>query len=96
MLTAICQFKGSASKDPHSHLKSFLDICNKFIIPRVTPEQLQVILFLYSLRDVENVWLIQQLANSIATWNGLAEKFLEKYFPPTSNFRLQKEIMTFP
>lgn len=95
MLIAIGQFGGSPAEDPHSHLKSFLDICNKFIIPGVTHEQLQVILFPYSLRDVAKVWLNQQRANSIATWNDLAEKFLEKYFLPTANCRLRKEIMTF-
>ncbi|MDV3193914.1 MAG: hypothetical protein Q8835_02495, partial [Sweet potato little leaf phytoplasma] len=31
----------------------------------------------------------------MATWNDLAEKFLEKYFPPTTNSRLRKEIVTF-
>lgn len=95
MLTTAGQFGGSPAEDPHSHLKSFLDICNKFIIPGVTHEQLQVLLFPYSLRDAAKVWLNQQLANSIATWNDSAEKFLEKYFPPIANSRLRKEIMTF-
>lgn len=40
MLTAAGQFGGSVVEDPHSHLKSFLDICNKFIISVVTKEQL--------------------------------------------------------
>lgn len=46
MLTGAGQFGVNVAEDPHSHLKSFLDICNKFIIPRVTQEQLQVIFFL--------------------------------------------------
>lgn len=38
MIQAVGQFKGSPGEDPHAHLKSFMKICNTFVIPVITPE----------------------------------------------------------
>ena len=35
------------------------------------------------------------LPNSVITWNGLAQKFLEKYFPPAKLAKLRMDIVTF-
>lgn len=95
MLTTGGQFGGSAQEDLHLHLKSFLDVCNKFVILGVIAEKLQIIISPNSCGMLQRCGLNSQLAGSITTWAELTEKFMEKYFPPTTTSKLQLEIMIF-
>ncbi|XP_024993124.1 uncharacterized protein LOC112526915 [Cynara cardunculus var. scolymus] len=95
MISAMGQFGGLFSEDPHSHLKSFIEMTDHFKIPGVTQEVLRLTLFLYTLEDRARAWLNSQPPNSILTWNDLVKKFLKKYFPPTRNVKIRNEIMTF-
>ncbi|XP_024965685.1 uncharacterized protein LOC112505870 [Cynara cardunculus var. scolymus] len=94
MIFAMGQFGGLSSEDPHSHLKSFIEMMDHFKIPGVTQEALLLMFFLYTLNDRARAWLNSQPPNSILTWNDLAENFLKKYFPPTRNVKIRNDIMT--
>ncbi|XP_038882276.1 uncharacterized protein LOC120073506 [Benincasa hispida] len=65
MLKTAGKFGGSRGEYPHAHMKRFLETCNSFVIPGITPEE------------------------------KLVEKFMQKYFPPTTNVRRRLEIMNF-
>uniref|UniRef100_A0A803PYS9 Retrotransposon gag domain-containing protein n=1 Tax=Cannabis sativa TaxID=3483 RepID=A0A803PYS9_CANSA len=52
-------------------------------------------LFPFLLRDRAKSWLVSLPPNSINTWEGLALKFLFKFFPPTKVARLRSEINNF-
>ncbi|KAJ9536341.1 hypothetical protein OSB04_un000477 [Centaurea solstitialis] len=51
MISAMGQFAGLASEDPHSHLKSFLEMTDHFRIRGITTEHLRLTLFSYTLKD---------------------------------------------
>lgn len=88
MIQTYGQFGEAAAEHPNSHLKYFLDVCNKFLMSGVTQDQLKMIIFPYSLKDAAKIWLNRQPSVSIHTQEELAEKLLEKYFQPTANSRL--------
>ena len=95
MIQAMGQFSGTSEEDPHSHLKSFLEMTDHFCILGVRTEALRLTLFSYTLKERAKAWLNSQPTQSVNTWNSLAEKFLKKYFPPTKNVKMRNDIMTF-
>ncbi|KAH9753175.1 Endonuclease [Citrus sinensis] len=95
MLQTVGQFNRLPNKDPHLHLKLFLEVSDAFKIAGATKDALRLRLFPYSLRDRARVWLNSLPSDSITTWNELADKFLMKYFPPTKNAKLRNEITSF-
>ncbi|KAL5576436.1 hypothetical protein UlMin_018135 [Ulmus minor] len=92
MLQTVGQFSGLPHEDPHLHLKQFLEVASNFKIPRISDDAFRLRLFPYSLKDRAKVWLNSLEPNSVTSWNGLAEKFLTKYFPPTKNVRMRNDI----
>ncbi|KAK4269933.1 hypothetical protein QN277_023027 [Acacia crassicarpa] len=95
MLNAAEQFGGLPSEDPHLHLKTFLEVCDSFVIPGIPHDTVQIKFFPFSLRDKARMWLNNLPANFITTWNDLGSKFLLKFFPPTKNAQLRGEITNF-
>ncbi|KAK4283008.1 hypothetical protein QN277_000013 [Acacia crassicarpa] len=95
MLNATGQFGGLPSEDLHLHLKTFLEVCDSFVIPGIPPDAIRIKLFSFSLRYKACTWLNNLPANSITTWNDLGSKFLLKFFPPTKNAQLKGEITNF-
>ncbi|KAJ9562313.1 LOW QUALITY PROTEIN: hypothetical protein OSB04_007473 [Centaurea solstitialis] len=95
MLQTMGQFGGSTVEDPHAHLKSFLEVADSFHIPGVAEDAVRLRLFPFTLRDRAKAWINSFKPNSLITWNVLAEKFLQKYFPPTRNVKLRNEIILF-
>ncbi|KAM6543139.1 hypothetical protein CsatB_007586 [Cannabis sativa] len=95
MLQTVGQFSGIPTEDPHLHLRLFMEVSDSFKLPGVTEDALRLKLFPYSLRDQARAWLNSLPSASVTTWQELAERFLMKYFPPTKNAKLRKEITSF-
>ena len=51
MLQTVGQFNGLPHKDPHLHLKQFLEVASNFKISGVTDDAFRLRLFPYSLKD---------------------------------------------
>ncbi|KAI3692330.1 hypothetical protein L6452_32144 [Arctium lappa] len=95
MLQTNGQFAGMPSEDPHSHLKSFMEITDAFLIPGVSNDALRLTLFPFSLRDRAKSWFNSLDPGSVPSWSNMAENFLRKYFPPTRNAKSRNEICMF-
>ncbi|XP_022155867.1 uncharacterized protein LOC111022881 [Momordica charantia] len=88
MLQTVGPFHGLSSEDPHRHLQYFMQVADSFKLEGVSKRAIRLMLFPYSLRDSAGAWLDSLPAESITSWNDLAEKFLMKYFPPSKNAEL--------
>ncbi|XP_022158490.1 uncharacterized protein LOC111024970 [Momordica charantia] len=82
MLQTVGQFFGNPSEDPHLHLRYFLEVSDSFNMQEVSKEALRLKLFPYLLSDKTRDWLNSMPAESITSWNDLAEKFFNEIFSP--------------
>ncbi|KAK4276324.1 hypothetical protein QN277_019285 [Acacia crassicarpa] len=95
MINAAEQFEGLVDEDLHSHLRAFMEICDSFIILRVTLDAIRIKLFPFSLRGKARKWLNNLPANSVTSWEDLGRIFLLHFSPPTRNAQLRKDIASF-
>src|SRR5262249_8715827 len=95
MIQNSIQFGRLSTEDPNTHIASFLEICDTFKSNKVSDDALRLRLFPFSLRDRAKAWLNTLPNGSIVTWDGLAEKFLTKYFSPSKTTKLRNDIATY-
>ena len=79
----------------HSHLKSFIEICNTFLIPNITAKEIKLILFPFSLRDKARQWAYSLEPCEITTWSQMIGKFMKKYFSPIDNAKRRRDIANY-
>ena len=76
-------------------LQFFFKICDTFKQNGVSDNAIRLRLFPFSLRDKAKEWLNSLPVGTITTWDGLAQTFLAKYFPPEKTAKLRNVITTF-
>ena len=86
------QFSRSSLDDPNIHLVVFLEIYDTVKMNGVTEDTIRLRLFPFSLRYKARGWLQSLQLGSITSWQGMAEKFLAKFFPPVKTAKLKSEI----
>lgn len=89
------QFSGADQEDPSQHLDQFIDVCELVKINGVPSEAIMLKLFPFSLIGKARDWLRLLPHGSIATWEQLESKFLEKFFPPTKTAMIRNSIHNF-
>ncbi|WP_369334065.1 hypothetical protein [Vibrio vulnificus] len=52
-------------------------------------------LFPFTLGNMVKQWLHSLPRGSITTWDQIAERFLQKYFPPAKTAKLRNDISSF-
>ncbi|XP_022145831.1 uncharacterized protein LOC111015193 [Momordica charantia] len=95
MRNTIGQFAIPKHEDPHSHLKSFIQVANDFRLPGISDDALRLKLFPFSLSGQATAWLNAFPPDSTNLWGTMVDKFLTKYFPPTKNADVREEIISF-
>ncbi|KAL4324095.1 hypothetical protein GQ457_11G023720 [Hibiscus cannabinus] len=95
MFNTLGQFGGSPNENARQHLKSFLEICNSFKLPRVSNDVLKMKLFPYSLRDKEKTWLDNLTPGSLQSWTKMCRIFLAIFSHNNMTDKLRNEITSF-
>ena len=81
-MVQVNQFGGGPLEDPRDHLTNFLQICATIKSNGVSDDVIRLHLFPFSLRDKARSWLNSLPAQSLTSWDQVAQLFLEKFFPP--------------
>jgi len=61
----------------------------------MTPEEIRLLLFLFSMTREAQTWLNSLPINSITTWEELVKQFLNKFYPPNKTAKQVDEILSF-
>lgn len=95
LLNFIDPFFGFENDDPYSHISRFYLITETFKINQVPDDVVKLILFPLTLKGAANRWLDYESPNSITTWDDLASKFVNRFYPHSKTIELRKEIINF-
>ncbi|XP_047965001.1 uncharacterized protein LOC125209447 [Salvia hispanica] len=88
-------FSGRPTEDPNMHLAKFLEIANTTKLNGVPEDTIKLRLFPFSLTGYARDWFDNLEPGSVISWDDLAKKFLERFFPLSSTLNLQAEISHF-
>ncbi|GAU26698.1 hypothetical protein TSUD_314750 [Trifolium subterraneum] len=89
------QYSGAESQCPNLHLEHFDEACGYTDPPNVSESDKKLRLFKLSLAGRARDWIDTLPPNTIATWDELAIKFKERYFPIHKFLERRNEITTF-
>ncbi|XP_042021284.1 uncharacterized protein LOC121768798 isoform X1 [Salvia splendens] len=88
-------FSGRPTEDPNRHLSKFLEIANTTKLNGVPDDTIKLRLFPFSLSGYARDWFDNLEPGSVTSWDDLAQKFLDRFFPLSSTLNLQAEISHF-
>ncbi|XP_057452083.1 uncharacterized protein LOC130743880 [Lotus japonicus] len=86
------KFGGLAGEDPHMHIKEFRTVISTMKPPEVDKDHICLKAFPHSLQGIAKTWLYILPPSSIASWDDLKRKFLEKFFPASRTTSIRKDI----
>ncbi|XP_057444282.1 uncharacterized protein LOC130736467 [Lotus japonicus] len=86
------KFGGLAGEDPHMHIKEFRTVISTMKPPEVDKDHICLKAFPHSLQGTAKTWLYNLPPSSIASWDDLKRKFLEKFFPASRTTSIRKDI----
>ncbi|GAU51890.1 hypothetical protein TSUD_416750, partial [Trifolium subterraneum] len=89
------QYSGAESQCPNLHLEHFDEACGYTDPPNVSESDKKMRLFKLSLTGRARDWIDTLPPNTIATWDELAIKFKERYFPIHKFLERRNEITTY-
>jgi len=74
-------YGGFNHKDPHEHMRNFIDVCGSFSFKNVSQESISLRLFPLSLTGEASKWLAELPKNSITSWDELTTTLNARFFP---------------
>nr|GFB58633.1 reverse transcriptase domain-containing protein [Tanacetum cinerariifolium] len=79
-------------QDPHNHLRFFNKVTSTFRHPEVPNTAIKLLLCPFSLEGKARIWHDKEPPRSILTWEDIASKFINQFFPPSKTTYLRNEI----
>ena len=95
LVQSVCKFHGSKPEDPIQHIKNFLKIVDTIHTDGATKNSSRLRFFPFTLQDKAKDCYDKLPAESIFTWEQLASKFCEKFFPIGRTSILRDRILRF-
>nr|GEW17279.1 reverse transcriptase domain-containing protein [Tanacetum cinerariifolium] len=89
------QFFGHDKEGPHAHIRYFNKITSTLKFPNVPNTSIKLMLFPFSLEGAARIWLEKEPPRSFFTWDDLASKFINQFFPPSKTTNVHNEITNF-
>ncbi|KAK4713517.1 hypothetical protein R3W88_019424 [Solanum pinnatisectum] len=86
---------GLAYKDPHEHIRNFVDVYGPFSFKNISQESIRMRLFPFSLMGEPCKWLAELPRESITSWGELLTIFQVRFFPPSKMMTLRDNIQSF-
>ncbi|XP_076913603.1 uncharacterized protein LOC143572293 [Bidens hawaiensis] len=94
-LTGMPTFHGKASKEPYLHLSEFNAICATISSQGFTADEVKLVVFQFSLKDLAKQWFLSLPLVSIYMWQDLAQQFLDEYYTPQKTSEARTSIRNF-
>nr|GEX73727.1 hypothetical protein [Tanacetum cinerariifolium] len=88
-------YHGFKRENPHTHINNFKRITSTLKFMDVPNDVIKLMMFMYSLEGNARVWYDKEPPDSILTWEDLANKFVNQFFPPSKTTHLKNEISRF-
>ncbi|WJX89503.1 hypothetical protein P8452_71495 [Trifolium repens] len=89
------QYTGAATQCPNLHLEYFYEACDYIDPPNISDSDKKLRLFKLSLAGGARDWIDTLPPNTIGTWDALATKFKDRYFPIHKFLERRNDITTF-
>ncbi|XP_076950250.1 uncharacterized protein LOC143623168 [Bidens hawaiensis] len=94
-MTWLPTFHGKATEEPYLHLSDFNSVCALISSQGFTAEEVKMVVFQFSLKDVAKQWFLSLPSASIFTWGDLAQQFLDEYYTPQRTTEARNNIRNF-
>ena len=88
-------FNGLPSENPHQHIATFKELLDTVKVQGVSPEELLMRSFSFSLSGKAKHWYNSIPAGTITTWDALSSEFLNQFFPPAKTAEMRRKINAF-
>jgi retrotransposon gag protein len=89
------QFRGHPNEIPHDHIADFIERCDTITTKDLSMEAVRMRLFPFSLKDKAKSWLKLEPTSIYTSWEGLANGFLAKFYPPRKTSQKRTQLQTF-
>jgi hypothetical protein len=74
------EFYGKRSEEPYLHISAFESVCNMIGGSGFTKDQVMLMMFQFTLKDMARQWFATLPPGSIYTWQDMQQIFLEEYY----------------
>ena len=88
-------FHGMGSKNPHTHIREFEEVCNTYKEDTTTVNLMRLKIFPFTMNDKAKIWLNSLRLRPIQNWTEIQVEFFKKFFSTHGTNSLKRQISTF-
>ncbi|XP_076896388.1 uncharacterized protein LOC143549368 [Bidens hawaiensis] len=94
-LNGMPTFHRKAYEEPYLHLSEFNAICSTISSQGFTADEVKLVVFQFSLKDLAKQWFLSLLSASNYMWQDMAQQFLDEYYAPQRTSEARTSIINF-